>query len=131
VDFIVNNYRARAHYLVNRAARGHWLQIRLRGRKSNRDGIGAAIRVRTGSRRQVRIISAGEGYASQYSRVAHFGLGDGARVDEIDVSWPGGTRQVFRSVEADRLIEIDEGAPEIRVLRPAPEAHDRTGAGGR
>src|SRR6516162_5412976 len=68
LDFIINNYNAAAQYFVNRVPhRGHWLRTRLRGRTSNRDGIGAIIRVRTGDRRQMRVITAGDGYASQYS----------------------------------------------------------------
>jgi enediyne biosynthesis protein E4 len=122
LDFVINNYVAPAHYYVNRVPnRGHWLRVRLRGRASNRDGIGAIIRVRTGDRRQMRVVSAGDGYASQTSRVAHFGLGDAQVIDELEVTWPDGrrTRQTFRDVAADRLIEIDEGRQELRVIRGA------------
>src|SRR5262245_20382126 len=122
LDFVINNYNARAQYFVNRVPnRGHWLRVRLRGRESNRDGIGAIIRVRTGEKWQMRPVTAGDGYASQYSRVAHFGLGDAKVIDELEVIWPNGrrTKQTFRNVEADRLIEIDEGRQEIRVIRGA------------
>jgi hypothetical protein len=120
LDFVINNYNARAQYYVNRVPnRGHWLRVRLRGRESNRDGIGAIIRVRTGEKRQMRPVTAGDGYASQFSRIAHFGLGDARVIDELEVTWPNGrrTRQTFRDVPVDRLIEIDEGRQDIRILR--------------
>ena len=72
VDLIITNYKDRAHYYVNKVAKGHWLQIRLRGRQSNRDGVGSIIRIRARGDRQMRVISAGDGYASQFSRVAHY-----------------------------------------------------------
>lgn len=113
LDFVVNNYRGAAHYFANEAARGHWIRVRLRGRANNRDGVGAVVRATTGGRRQMRVITAGEGYASQNSRVAHFGLGEAGTVDELEVIWPNGQRQMFRGVSADRVIEIDEDAVEI------------------
>jgi hypothetical protein len=122
LDFIINNYNAPAQYFVNRVPnRGHWLRVRLRGRDSNRDGIGAVIRVRTGKKWQMRVVAAGDGYASQYSRVAHFGLARARVIDELEVRWPNGrrTRQTFRGVAVDRLIEIDQGNPQIRVIRLA------------
>lgn len=110
LDFIINNYNAPAQYFVNQVPqRGHWLRIRLRGRQSNRDGIGAILRATTGTKKQMRVISAGDGYASQYSRIAHFGLGKAARIDVLEIAWPSGHRQVFRNVAVDRVIEIDEG----------------------
>src|SRR5207302_322744 len=107
LDFIINNYNAPAQYFVNHVPnRGHWLRVRLRGRQSNRDGIGAIIRARAGDLRMMRVVTAGDGYASQYSRVAHFGLGDATAVDELSVMWPSGVEQKFKGVGVDRLIEI-------------------------
>jgi hypothetical protein len=120
LDFIVSNYNAPAQYFVNRLPnRGHWLRIRLRGHQSNRDGIGAIIRARAGDLKMMSVVTAGDGYASQYSRIAHFGLGDSSVIDELEVTWPSGVRQKFTAVPADRFIEIDEREPEIRVIRPA------------
>jgi hypothetical protein len=112
LDLIVSNYQTPAHYFVNQCAFGHWLKVRLCGRENNRDGIGAIVRVRTGDRRQMRVITAGDGYASQNSRVAHFGLGNAAIIDELEVIWPSGARQSFTEMPANRLIEIDEGITE-------------------
>ncbi len=108
LDLIVSNYNKPANYYVNEKARGHWLKVRLRGHRSNRDGIGAIIRIRTGERKQMRVISAGDGFASQNSRVAHFGLGSFEVIDEIQIDWPRGLRQSLRSVSANQLIVVDE-----------------------
>ncbi len=114
---VVNNYNGRAQYFVNQVADGHWLRVRLRGRENNRDGVGAIVRVSVGESQQMRVITAGESYASQHSRAAHFGLGEASVVDRLEVTWPLGQRQVFEAVTADRLIEIDEASDEVRMLR--------------
>lgn len=116
LDFIVNNHKAQPHYFVNGAPQGHWLQVRLRGRASNRDGIGAVIRVRSGSLRQMRVVTAGDGYQSQGSRTQHFGFAEATVLDELEVTWPGGKIQKFTGVPADRCIEIDEDSAEPRVI---------------
>ena len=117
VDMIITNYKSPTHYYVNKVAKGHWLQVRLRGRENNRDGIGAIIRVRTGENKQLRIISAGDGYASQFSRVAHFGVGENERIDELEVSWPNGKKQLFKGIPADQMIEIDEDESQILLVK--------------
>jgi hypothetical protein len=119
LDFITSNYDARAQYFLNRVPnRGHWLRIRLRGRDSNRDGIGAIIRARAGALKMMRVVTAGDGYASQFSRVAHFGLGEAPKVDLLEVSWPSGAKQAFTDIAGDRFIAIDEHGSDARLVRP-------------
>lgn len=108
LDFIVSNYDKPANYYVNHAAAGNWLRVRLRGRESNRDGIGAIVRVRTKDLWQMRVITAGDGFGSQCSRLAHFGLAGASTVDEIEVIWPGGRRQRLGAQTANREINIEE-----------------------
>jgi len=118
LDFMINNYNGPAQYFVNKVPqRGHWLRIRLRGRQSNRDGIGAILRATTGNKKQMRVISAGDGYASQYSRIAHFGLGNAKTIDTLEVTWPSGHQQTFHNVAVDRLIEVDENRPAPITIR--------------
>jgi hypothetical protein len=118
LDFIVNNYNAPPHYYVNRIPnRGHWLRIRLRGRESNRDGIGAVVRARTGDLRQTRVVTAGDGYGSQFSRVAHLGLGDATFVDDLEITWPSNKKQTFKNLACDKFIEIDENGDEPTEIR--------------
>ena len=127
VDLIITNYKDRAHYYVNEVAKGHWLQIRLRGRQSNRDGVGSIIRIRARGDRQMRVISAGDGYASQFSRVAHFGLGKNEVIEELEVLWPSGKKQIFEGVLADQMIEIDEDATKARVIMARQTASSPSG----
>lgn len=126
LDLVVTNYGAPAHYFVNSAATGHWLQVRLRGVVSNRDGIGAVVRVRTGEKQQMRVVSAGDGYASQFSKTLHFGLGDFERIDELEISWPSGRCEAYFDLEVDRVVGLREGEGEARSRRSArPEAAEQ------
>ncbi len=108
LDMVVSNYRRPAAFYVNHAAKGNWLKLRLRGRQSNRDGIGAIITIAGKAGRQTRVVTAGDGYASQFSRVQHFGLGSESQVQQIRIEWPSGAVQEFGSIAADQLLEVDE-----------------------
>ena len=82
VDFVVNNYRAEASYFLNDLAseRG-FVAVRLEGVRCARDAIGAEVAVVVGGRRQVKLLSAGSGYAGQTSKELLFGLGGAAAVE--------------------------------------------------
>ncbi len=116
LDFVVNCHKAQPQYFVNAAPQGHWLQVRLRGRASNRDGVGAILRARCGALRQMRVVSAGDGYQSQSSRTQHFGLAAASVVDELEVTWPSGKVQRFTALPADRIVEIDEDSDDARTV---------------
>jgi len=91
---------------------GHWLQLRLRGRRSNPDAIGARVRVRAGDLVQNAQVLNAVGYLSQNDPRLHFGLGAWTRVDTVTVCWPGGGVQTLQDLPADRLIEVvEEGQP--------------------
>jgi hypothetical protein len=117
MDLIVNNSNAEVQYYVNDAAKGNWLKVRLLGRKNNRDGFGAQVRVRSAGKIMTRLISSMDGYASQSSRVAHFGLGEMEKVDKLEIIWPNGDRQVFANVAANQFIEVDEDSDSVRKIR--------------
>jgi len=90
--------------------RRHWLEIELRGTKSNRDAVGARAVVRAGGKTLTREVVAGDGYASQNMLRLHFGLGAAATVDELTVKWPAsGIVQRFQNVSADRILRLTEG----------------------
>ncbi|MFL6260531.1 MAG: CRTAC1 family protein [Thermoanaerobaculia bacterium] len=101
--------------LRNQVGEGrHWLELELTGTKSNRDGVGARVTLRSGGKTLTREVSAGDGYASQSMLRLHFGLGGGlgntGRVDELTVRWPASkTTQSFRDVPIDRILQITEG----------------------
>jgi hypothetical protein len=89
---------------------GHWIGIETLGAKSNRRGIGARVLCVTGKHRQMDEVRSGGSYFSQNDLRLHFGLGLAARVDSIEVHWPGGGVDRLRDVAADRLIRIKEGS---------------------
>jgi hypothetical protein len=88
---------------------GHWLAIRLRGRKANRQGLGSTIRVALADGRQLYgEATTAVGYASSSEPLVRFGLGSQSSVQLVEIRWPGGKKQQVRDVAADRVIEIQE-----------------------
>jgi len=91
--------------------RRHWLQVELTGVRSNRDAVGARVEVVAGGVRQLREVSAGDGYASQSTLRLHFGLGEAAVTEEMTVRWPAsGLVERFENVAGDRIVALTEGS---------------------
>jgi hypothetical protein len=88
--------------------RGHWLGVELAGKGKNSRGIGARIVVRAAGKSWTSIEHAGHGYRSSVDAPLHFGLGDTARVDAIEVTWPSGARSIVTEVLGDRVLTITE-----------------------
>lgn len=86
----------------------HWLRLKLVGRQSNRDAIGAQVRVRAKGLQQWRTVMPTRGYLSQSELPVTFGLGEADRVDAIEIRWPNGRLQNLGSLEIDRLHVITE-----------------------
>jgi len=82
----------------------NWLIVRLVGTKSNRDGIGAFVRIG----KQVRTMTTSMGYASSSHAGLHFGLGSSSEPVRIEVEWPSGVKQVVENVKVNRLVEVKE-----------------------
>ncbi len=98
-----------AHLLRNQGGnRNHWIQIRLVGKTSNRDGVGTLVTVKTGSTTQRRYRRTGSSYLSQSDPRLTFGLGDSTRVDRLEIRWPGGAEQILENVPAGRLLVVQE-----------------------
>lgn len=98
--------------LVNQGNENNWLKVKLTGSLSNKNAIGAKVRVKAtidGKEVwQLRQINAQSGYAGQNSMIAHFGLGDATTVDSIEVIWPAGGNQYLSNVSANQQVEIEE-----------------------
>jgi len=109
LDLVLRNYHQPAQVLRNQGGPNHWLQLVLVGTRSNRDAIGARVRVSAGGRWQTREVHAGSAYLSQQSLVQHFGLGDVRQVDAIEVAWPSGERTALGPLAGDRRWRIVEG----------------------
>lgn len=87
----------------------HWLALRLRGKRSNRQGLGAVIELALpDGRRLTGHATTSVGYASSSEPLVRFGLGASASVDRIVVHWPGGRVQEVRSAAIDRIVDIEE-----------------------
>jgi hypothetical protein len=94
--------------LRNTGNANHWLMIDLEGTRSNRDAIGALVRVTAGGVTQTRIEDGGVHHRSQNHSRLHVGLGGNASIDEITVHWPSGTVQELRNLEANQILRIEE-----------------------
>ena len=86
----------------------HWLTVRTIGSRSNRDGIGARLRVKAGGRIQVGEVKTAGSFASANDPRIHFGLGAAGTVEGLEVAWPSGKKQVFTNVPIDRFIVVHE-----------------------
>src|SRR5439155_3917540 len=86
-------------------APGHWLQVELTGRASNRDGVGAVVTLRAGSKKWTAVRLAGDSYLSSSDPRLHFGLGPVSVIEELVVGWPSGRSQTLTDIIADRLIK--------------------------
>ena len=109
VDVVVTALSADAEVWMNRSEKsGHWLEIALRGTKSNRDGIGARIKLVSRSGRQYNHMTTSVGYASSSDGPVHFGLGPDNRADSIEIQWPSGVIQTLTHVAADAIVKVTE-----------------------
>ena len=109
IDVVTSAIGKQAEMWMNRTpASGHWLDIALQGTRSNRDGIGAQIKVTTKSGTQYNHMTTSVCYASSSDGPVHFGLGADAHADAVEISWPSGTVQQLKDVAADRLLKITE-----------------------
>jgi hypothetical protein len=110
VDVVLLNSRAGPTLLRNDSpGPGHWLQVRLQGRKTNRSGIGARVTVQAGDLRLIDEVHSGRGYQSHYGERLHFGLGKQQHIERVEIVWIGGGRDVFTDIPADQLITLVEG----------------------
>ena len=118
VDVVVGNNGDPPLLLHNSGRNGnHFVNFRLVGTKSNRDAMGARIRVQAGGISQIREIAGGGSYLSQSDLRANFGLGKAVRAEVVEISWPSGLKQVFHDVPADKFYSIQEGKNQLTLQR--------------
>jgi hypothetical protein len=111
IDVVVANNGDPPLLLHNQgAAHNHFVNFKLVGTRSNRDAMGARIRLRTGGLSQIREIAGGGSYLSQSDLRANFGLGKATRAAHVEIWWPSGQHQVFANVAADKFYVIQEGS---------------------
>jgi hypothetical protein len=132
MDLVVGNNGDPPLLLHNSGGNGnHFLNFKLVGTKSNRDAMGARIRVQAGGISQIREIAGGGSYLSQSDLRAHLGLGKATRAETVEVKWPSGQRQVFHDVDSDKFYLIEEGRDQLGLQRFAnhPVQRQSTGFG--
>jgi len=108
---VVSNMNAPPSLLVNQLRTpNHWVAFRLIGTKSNRDAIGARIRVKAGSRTLIDEVRSGSSFDSNNDMRVHFGLGTAAKIDWVEVRWPTGLLEKFDNIKVDGVRTIQEGS---------------------
>jgi enediyne biosynthesis protein E4 len=111
LDAVVTTNDGPAYILHNETPQaGHWLLLKLVGHRSNRDGIGAEIRITTSAGQQMATVSTASSYLSSGDKRVHFGLGSETVVREIEIRWPSGVVQKLKDVKADQILQVDEPA---------------------
>jgi len=110
LEIVTNNFNDRPYFMANQFPKRNYVAFKLTGTRSNRDAIGAVVRLLIGKTVMVRQVNPAGGYLSQSSRVVHFGLGDQSKVDRIEIRWPGGTLQAVKSPSINTLHQIREPA---------------------
>jgi hypothetical protein len=112
LDIVTNDFNSAPQVLVSDLAQRraiHWLQVALVGTASNRNGLGAIVRVRAGGHVYTKYNDGKSGYLSQSVLPLYFGLGDADRIDRVEVDWPSGRKQVeTERLEINRTLQIVE-----------------------
>ena len=111
LDAVVSENGGPAHILHNETeTQNHWLTLSLVGHKSNRDAIGAEVKIMTGQSQQQATVTTCGSYLSSGDKRVHFGLGNQSAVKEIRIRWPSGIGQILHDVKSDQILRIDEPA---------------------
>jgi hypothetical protein len=109
LDVVVTALSAPAEIWMNDSPNGnHWIEFLLQGTKSNRDAIGARIKLVAGGKAQYQQVSFAAGYASSSAGPVHFGLGAAKSADLVEIRWPSGIVQELKNVPADRVVKVME-----------------------
>jgi enediyne biosynthesis protein E4 len=119
LDLVVTENHGPAHLFRNDGGnRNRWLRVRLVGEKSNRDGIGAVVRVTSAGGRQWQLVRSGSSYCSQSELAPTFGLGKDAKAT-VEIDWPSGTKQRFADLAANQALTVDEAKGIVAKEGPA------------
>ncbi len=112
-DVIATTTGGPAYILKNTSTdQNHWLTIKLVGTKSNRDGIGSSIIIKTSAGTQSVIVTTGGSYCSASDVRAHFGLGVQTKIPDIEIRWPSGIVQHLKDVSVDKMLTVKEEGTE-------------------
>src|SRR5664279_1665848 len=112
MDIVVTSLGERPHILMNNSiVKNHWIMFQLRGNVSNRDAIGAKIKVVTGAKRTLyNHVTTSVGFMSSSDKRVHFGLGPETKIENVEIRWPSGIVQQIDHPKADQILKVDEPA---------------------
>jgi len=111
ISAVISNMNAPVSLLVNQVkSPNHWIAFKTAGTKSNRDGIGAKIRMKVGDRVLVDEVRSGSSYDSNSDVRVHFGLAAATKLDWVEVRWPSGLREKFMNMQLDFMNTLQEGS---------------------
>src|SRR6266576_2900176 len=131
LEVVLKNRNAPQLRILQNAMRdlGNSIAFRLRGRKSNRDAIGAAITVEAEAHRQTKYLQAGSGFLSQHSKELFFGVGKAQGTVHASIRWPSGLTQVFGHLPVNHRIELQEGSEDFlaKPFAASPPSYARAG----
>ncbi|WP_255484223.1 CRTAC1 family protein [Granulicella sp. 5B5] len=105
--------------------KNHWIEFELAGGKSNRLALNARVRVVAGDLAQVDEVRSGGSYLSQNDLRLHFGLGKHNKADSVEITWPSGTKETLRNLQADRIYDLLEGEGVVPREKIRPGAAKR------
>jgi enediyne biosynthesis protein E4 len=109
LDVVISSLGQRPVLLKNTGAqKRNWVMLRAQGTKSNSFGLGASVRLQTAAGVQVREINNVASYLSSSDVRLHFGLGDAKTVQQIDIAWPSGTKQILKDVAVNQVLVVKE-----------------------
>ena len=109
LDVVITTSHGPAYLFRNDGGnKNRWLRVKTVGSKSNRDGIGAVVRVIAPSGKQWSLVRSGSSYCSQSELAPTFGLGKDAKVTAIEIDWPSGTKQRLPGVATNQIVTVDE-----------------------
>src|SRR3954463_2243907 len=106
LEIVTNNFNDSPYFFANRFPRRNYLELALTGTKSNRDAIGALVRLWTGKTEMIREVNPAGGYLAQSSKTVHFGLGDRTQVDSVVIRWPRGGVEVLHQPRVNTLVKV-------------------------
>jgi hypothetical protein len=111
IDAVVSTNDGPAHVVHNETkTANHWLILKLVGHTSNRDAIGALVKIVTSQGPQYTTVTTASSYLSSSDKRVHFGLGTDAAAQTVEIHWPSGIQRVLKNVHGDQILQVDEPA---------------------
>ncbi len=111
LDIVTNDFNSEPQVLISNLSEKkqiHYLKVQLTGSQSNRNGVGAIVKVFAGEKTYAKCNDGKSGYLSQSVIPLYFGLGDAKQIDRVEVQWPSGRQQVIQKPDLNRVLKIQE-----------------------